>query len=149
MKKYVEAQDSKELKLNFWQGFYLTNSQMLKNVIAQSNDYLKYFETIDKEKVIEFGAELKTIPQRCFIDDDGIETIEDKVPARFCIRQDFHGNIQFIAISPYFKENDNLKKTIKLIEPVSPKVFDYNELPNILIEFLKFVTEWESSVIGI
>jgi hypothetical protein len=143
LSEYILAYEKTEARLNSWRGFYMTVSGHLKSVIGNSNGRLKYFEEIDNESVIEFGAICNIIPFRSFVKVEGVESIEDKKPAQLHIRQDYHGNVQFMAVSPYFIDKDQLKKIDFMRDPIDPRDFDYNELPNILARFLDHINNWE------
>jgi hypothetical protein len=144
LSEYELEYEKTEVRLKTWLGFYMTVSGHLKTVIERSNDHLKYFEEKDKGNVIDFGAICNIIPFRSFVNVEGVELIEDKKPARLHIRQDYQGNIQFMAVSPYFIDKDPLKKIDFMRDAVDPKDFDYNELPNILARFLDHIKDWES-----
>jgi hypothetical protein len=144
LSEYILKYEKTEAKLAYWPTFCSKNSESLKNVIAKSNGYLTYFEKLENKHVIEFGAICKIIPFRTFVKIEGIETIEDKKQGSLHIRQDYHGDVQFMAVSPYFIDKDPLKKIDVMRDPIDPRDFDYNELPNILARFLDHINDWEN-----
>lgn len=142
--EYVLAYEKTSGKLAYWPTFCAENSMHLKTVIAMSNGLLEYFEKKDNEIIIDFGVVCKIIPFRTFFIIDGVESIEDKKPARLHIRQDYHGDVQFMAVSPYFVDKDPLRKIELMRDTIDPREFDYNDLPNIVARFLDHIRDWES-----
>jgi hypothetical protein len=144
LSEYTIEYEKTKAKFAYWPEFCEKNSKQLNNVIATSNGHLVFFDKMDDGNVIEFGAICNITAFRSFVKVEGVESIEDKKPGRLHIRQDYHGNVQFMAVSPYFIDKDLLKKIDFMRDPIDPKDFDYKELPNILARFLDHINDWES-----